>query len=153
MKPQAFLRKTTKYLFNLEEAQRSAVFVGLPQEKVGDKIYKDNDKTIIEVGASHEFGEGVPMRSFLRVPFALQEKQIEDTIDKQFKAVFLEGRKASTALGRIGADARNIVIEAFRSGGFGTWPDITERTKEEKGSSKILINTATLRNSITWVIR
>ena len=138
MKPEAFLKKTTSYLKSLEEASRLSVMVGLPIEKVGGKVYETEDgegKTIIEVGASHEYGAGVPLRSFLRMPFDMKKKEITAEIDKQFKKV-LDGRSVKKALGLVGVAARNVVIMAFRTEGFGQWQDITARTKELKGSSK-----------------
>lgn len=134
------------------------VAVGLPQEKVGGEVYRDKKtgkegKTIIEVGASHEYGAGVPVRSFLRMPFDVEKKKIDAEIDKQFKKLFDEGRSAERALGLIGSAARNIVIMAFKTGGYGQWQDITDKTKQLKGSSGILIDSSTLKNAVTWVVR
>jgi uncharacterized protein YeaC (DUF1315 family) len=56
------------------------------------------------------------------------------------------------ALGIVGAKATNISKEAFVTQGYGKWPDITEETKEQKRSSQTLIDTGTLRNSITWEV-
>jgi len=152
LKPEKVLKLTTEYLKNLKEASTRYVAVGLPRENVGSEVYSSG-KTILEVGASHEYGAGVPMRSFLRMPFDMENKKITAEIGKQFKKVFEENRSIEKALGLIGAMARNIVIMAFKTGGFGQWKDITQATKELKGSSKILIDSGTLRNSITWVVR
>jgi len=152
LKPEKVLKLTTEYLKNLKEASTRYVAVGLPRENVGSEVYSSG-KTILEVGASHEYGAGVPMRSFLRMPFDLEDKKITAEIGKQFKKVFDGNRSVEKALGLIGAMARNIVIMAFKTGGFGQWKDITQTTKELKGSSKILIDSGTLRNSITWVVR
>jgi len=56
------------------------------------------------------------------------------------------------ALGRVGLAARNISVGAFRSKGYGAWPDIERSTKDAKGSSGVLIDTGILRNAITWVV-
>ena len=152
MKPEKVLKLTTEYLKNLKEASTRYVAVGLPRENVGSEVY-GSGKTILEVGASHEYGAGVPMRSFLRMPFDMENKKITAEIGKQFKKVFEENRSIEKALGLIGITARNIVLMAFKTSGFGNWKDITQTTKELKGSSKILIDSGTLRNSITWVVR
>lgn len=152
MKPEAFLKKTSAYLRNLEDAKRLSVAVGLPLEKVGGEAYEDGI-SIIEVGASHEYGAGVPMRSFLRMPFDVERKKMTGTIESQFKKVLIDGKSARSALGIIGVQARNVVIDAFKTGGFGQWKDITQTTKDLKGSSKILIDTGILRNAITWVVK
>lgn len=152
MKPEKFLKKTAAYLNNLDDAKRLSVAVGLPIEKAGGHLYKTGE-SLIEVGASHEYGAGVPLRSFLRMPFDVKKDVISKEIDIQFKKVLLENRSAKRALGFIGVAARNIVIDAFRTGGFGQWPDITVMTKKLKKSSKILIDTGILRGAITWVVR
>jgi hypothetical protein len=115
--PQQMLTLTANYADNIRKAVSSSVAVGLPSEKVGDKVYGDGN-TVISVGASHEYGAtGLPRRSFLSVI------------------------------------ATNYSKEAFVTRGFGQWPDISQSTKEAKGSSQILIDTGTLRNSITYVVR
>lgn len=152
MKPQDALKMTTHMAEQMRSMKRKAVFVGLPAEKVGGKIYGDG-MTIMRVGAIHEYGAGsIPQRSFLRVPFATKRKEINSTIAKQFEAV-ANGQKVDIGLGRIGVIAANISKGAFTSLGYGEWEEITGQTKARKGSSQTLIDTGILRSSITWVIR
>ena len=153
MKPEALLKLTTNYLKKLNEASTMYVAVGLPLEKVGGEVYEDSDVTILDVGESHEYGIGVPVRSFLRMPFDVEKKTISTEIEKQFEKVFFGNSNVKRALGRVGMSARNVVLKAFRTGGFGQWKDISQETKNAKKSSKILINTGTLRGAITWVVR
>lgn len=146
------LKKLKQYASSLEQAKRKVVAVGLPSEEVGGKIYGDGT-SIIDIGAAHEYGQGqLPARSFLRLPFQLKKEELDDFIATQFAAL-LEGKSIDKALGLIGIKAQNISVGAFRSGGYGKWPDIQDATKLAKGSSAILIDTGTLRNSITWVVR
>ena len=103
-----------------------------------------------ELGVIHEFGnEKMPIRSFLRMPIDTHKKEILKS---------MEGTKARDAFAKkdfvrffhlLGQSARSIVLQAFETGGFGHWPDITEATKAAKGSSAILVNSAQLKNSIT----
>ena len=152
MNPGDFLEYTTDLAMRLESMKKKAVFVGLPNEKVGGKVY-GSGMTIIRVGAIHEFGTGeIPQRSFLRVPFAIKRKEMNAAIAKQFKAV-INGQKTDVALGRIGAIATNISKGAFTSLGYGDWKAIQEATARRKGSTQTLIDTGILRSSITWVIR
>lgn len=147
------LAKLRKYANAMKEAKTKSVAVGLPSEKVGGKIYGDG-LSIIENGVIHEFGKGnVPRRSFLREPFALKKDEIDDYIALQFDKVFSEGRSVDRALGLVGVYAVNISRGAFTSQGYGQWQDIEQATKDAKGSSQVLIDTGTLRNSITWVVR
>lgn len=95
----------------------------------------------------------VPQRSFLRVPFAIKKAEIADAMLNYFKAIS-EGRMTiDVALGRIGAMATNISKGAFTTRGYGTWPDIKASTKKAKGSSQVMIDTGTTRNSITYAVR
>lgn len=150
--PQQMAAHTKKMAGSIKTARNSRVAVGLPAEKVGGKVYGDG-MTVIQVGASHEYGAGVPRRSFLRVPFQIKKDLMDKTTAEQFRAVFENGMDAKRGLGLIGTQARNIVILAFTSRGYGTWPDISQRTKDLKGSSQILIDKGILRSSITYVVR
>ena len=152
MTPEQMLENTGAYLKNLEKAKRGYVAVGLPSEEVGGTVY-DDGQTVAQVGAQHEFGAGVPRRSFLRTPFTAKQDDLTAAIAKQFEDVFQRGKKAEQALGLIGTVAVNISKGAFTSRGYGEWPDISAATKEDKGSSQVLIDTGTLRNSITYVVR
>ena len=152
MTPEQMLENTGAYLKNLEKAKRGHVAVGLPSEEVGGTVY-DDGQTVAQVGAQHEYGAGVPRRSFLRTPFDIKKDDLDKAIAKQFEDVFKRGKKAEQALGLIGTVAVNVVKGAFLTRGYGEWPDITEDTKDAKGSSQVLIDTGTLRNSITYVVR
>ena len=152
MTPEQMLKNTTAYLKNLEKAKRGYIAVGLPAEEVGGTVY-DNGQTVAQVGAQHEYGAGVPRRSFLRTPFSAKKDELETAIAKQFEDVFKRGKKAEQALGLIGTVAVNISKGAFTTRGYGEWPDITQATKDAKGSSQVLIDTGILRGSITYVVR
>jgi hypothetical protein len=146
------LKQLRGYAQGLEKAKRARVAVGLPKEKVGGEIYGDG-MTIVQVGAIHEYGEGsAPQRSFLRVPFQLKADEINDFVAKQFAKVF-DGQPVDKLLGLVGIKARNISVGAFTSQGYGTWPALDSSTVQAKGSSQPLIDTGTLRNSISYVVR
>lgn len=150
--PQEMLKRTKAWAKNIEAARNSSVAVGLPVEKVGGKVYGEGE-TVISVGAAHEYGAGVPRRSFLRVPFTIKKDEIEKFMALQFRDVAEKGKDPARALGLIGTVAVDISKGAFTSRGYGTWPDITQVTKDAKGSSQVLIDTGTLRNSLSYVVR
>lgn len=153
MTPEQMLKKTTDYASNLNKALRSHVAVGLPVEKVGGQIYGDG-MSVIAIGAIHEYGLGNnPRRSFLRVPFTTKKDELSKAIAKQFDDVLDNGKPADKALGLIGLQAAQISQESFITKGFGKWADLKQATKNAKGSSQVLIDTGTLRNSITYVVR
>jgi len=137
----------------MEDAKKKAVFVGLPKEKVGGEVYGDG-MTIIRNGAIHEFGAGnIPQRSFLRVPFQTKRKELNAGIAKQFELMIDKGNSVIVALGRIGLIAENVSRGAFTSLGYGTWKPSTPATNRRKGSSQTLVDTGTLKGSITSVVR
>lgn len=153
MKPADFLKMTETMVAKMEQMKVTSVNVGLPQEKVGGKIYGDG-MTIIRVGAIHEFGAGRnPQRSFLRVPYIVNKKAMNNEIKKQFESVTIKGASVQVGLDRIGAVATNISKKAFTTKGHGQWQDIKPATKKAKGSSQVLIDTGILRNSLTWALR
>lgn len=152
MKPEEFLKKTKKYAKEIKKAKQMYVAVGLPKEKIGSEIYGDG-ASIMLVGAIHEFAIGTPKRSFLKLPFFANKSRLEKSLVKGFRLVAEKGYKAEKALSLVGVEAVNISKDSFVTGGFGKWPDISEETKAAKKSSQILIDTGTLRNSITFVLR
>ena len=150
--PEQMLARTGDYLANLEKAKRGYVAVGLPAEEVGGQVYGDG-QTVAQVGAQHEYGAGVPRRSFLRVPFTTKRDELSTAIARQFEDVFQRGKSAEQALGLIGTVAVNISKGAFTTRGYGEWPDITQATKDAKGSSQVLVDNKILAGSITYVVR
>jgi hypothetical protein len=151
--PEEMLKKTNEYAKNIIKATQGYVAVGLPAEKVGGKVYGD-EMTVVRVGAIHEYGLGNnPRRSFLNVPFSKNKDAMDAGIAQQFNDVFAKGKKAEAALGLVGAIATNVAKGAFTTRGYGVWPDIKSGTKTSKGSSQVMIDTGTLRNSITYVVR
>lgn len=150
--PQQMLERTKDMAQNIAKARQGVVAVGLPKEKVGAKVYGDGE-SVVGVGASHEYGAGVPRRSFLRLPFRAKKDELDAAIALQWSDVFERGKRAERALGLIGIEAVNISKGAFTTRGYGQWPDITQATKDAKGSSQVLIDTGTLRRSITHVVR
>jgi hypothetical protein len=105
--------------------------------------------TVIDVATIHEFGIGVPRRSF-----------IADWADESITDSQRRLRKAANRINKKGAD---LEMELER---FGLWavgeiqkrisrgisPDISEETKKRKGSNIPLIDTGQLRSSITHLV-
>lgn len=114
--------------------------------------------TNAQVAAVHEFGsfsQGIPKRSMLRMPFFLKGKEVLAAAHEDMRANW------STAVGkidplpaaklflqRLGVAAENLVQEAFKTEGFGTWAPNSPLTVFLKGSDKPLIDTAQLRRAV-----
>ena len=116
-----------------------------------DSQRSDGDLTNAEIGARHEFGvisEGLPRRSFLRDPIEIKKKELLKTAEGVIKANIDEEGGIEKIFELIGIAGEAIVQEAFESGGYGTWEDISERTATKKGSSQILIDSSQLRKAV-----
>lgn len=158
MTPEETLVLVDAQLSNMEKAKTMVVKVGLPAgESATSKAYTNDGAgpaaTVLEVGIWHEYGtQHVDMRSFLRGPLNAKSADLEKVLEQQFNLVLENGMAVEKALGRVGLAARNISVGAFRTKGYGVWKDISQATKDAKGSSGILIDTGLLRSSITWVV-
>jgi hypothetical protein len=137
---------------NLKMAKGLKIAVGLPEESVSGVAY-GGGLSVIDIGYKHEYGVGVPRRSFLEMPILLHKDKIEDFSKLQFRKVFEEGVKADQAIGLLGLAVENIIGEAFDTEGWGQWQALSQKTIENKGSSKILTDTGLLRQSIGSVVR
>lgn len=158
MTPEETLAHVQRQITAMRQAKTMVVKVGLPAgEAATSKAYTDDGSkaaaTVLEVGIWHEYGTArMPMRSFLRGPMREKSAELARMLEVQFNLVLEAGLDVGTALGRVGLTARNISVGAFRTGGYGAWQDISQATKDKKGSSAILIDTGILRNAITWVV-
>jgi hypothetical protein len=104
------------------------------------------------IGYCHEYGRGVPQRSFLREPLSdLLGDRLEES--GAFDESVMKEMVASGSLldysKKIGVLAEGIVLEAFDTGGFGKWAALKPRTLSRKKVHQILVETQQLRNSIT----
>ena len=139
------LREITK---QIKIAKKTSVKIGLGAD-VGH--YSDGT-SILEVGQKHEFGLGVPRRSFIRMPIEKEKDKINNALQSGYRNI-LQGQSAILQLNRLGLLAQNISKTSFKNQGYGQWQDISQQTKDAKGSSKILQDTGRLAQSITfWVV-
>ncbi len=117
-----------------------------------NKNAREGENTNADIGARHEFGvisEGIPRRSFLEDPLKEKRKEFLKDVDKIVKANIDKENGARESLELIGISAEAIVQEAFETGGFGTWPELRDKTTTAKGSDTILIDSSQLRRAIT----
>lgn len=132
---------------------RVHVKVGIMGEK-GATVHsgEGGDFTLVEIAALHEFGgHHVPERSFIRSTFlirrvnALRAKQVELA-----KAIVTGGMDPIRALGLLGAwgasEVKNTITE------IDIPPPLADSTVQAKGSSKPLVDTGLMKNSISWEV-
>ena len=141
------LRDLTK---QIKIATTHEVNIGIAQD-IGQ--YPNGEK-VVDVGRRHEFGIGVPRRSFLRMPFIVKQKTIDKAIATSWKKITDGKSTALKEFGILGITGQNISKDAFASGGFGKWEKLKPATEKAKGSDEILLDTSKLVQSITnWVVK
>lgn len=117
----------------------------------GAQLHPDSEDTIAQIGAKHEFGslaERIPKRSFILMPIERRQGSIKSQVQKNLQRNLATGN-VKQIYKEIGVAADGAIQEAFETGGFGQWAALSDRTIENKGSSAILIDTGTLRKSVT----
>ena len=141
------LREITK---QIKLATTHEVNVGIAQD-IGQ--YPNGEK-IVDVGRRHEFGIGVPRRSFLRMPFIEKQNIIDKAIATSWKKITDGKSTALKEFGILGIIGQNISKDAFATAGFGKWEKLKPATVKAKGSAEILLDTSKLVQSITnWVVK
>ena len=109
-----------------------------------------------EIGAIHEYGspvEGLPQRSFLRVPITTHLGKAMEASEALSPAVLAEVVKSGTILPwteKVAIMATDIVGEAFATGGFGEWK---QSNMDRKKVHMTLIESQQLRNSISYEVK
>ena len=146
---------------NLQEAQRYHVKIGVLKD---GKIERPDGKSNADIGSYHEqlieqeFGsmsKKLPRRSFLKFPLAEYNngKSLILYLKKDSQAIMenLTLDKGTRRLYfKLGTRAKQIIHDAFESGGFGEWTPLKQSTINKKGHDKILIDKGELENSITF---
>lgn len=112
---------------------------------------KDNI-TVAQVAAINEFGSNdghVPERSFMRSSIDANKKQIERLLNKLSGKCVDGTMTPKKALGLVGEFVKSKMVSKINAG---VPPDNAESTIARKGSSKPLIDTGQLKNSIDWEV-
>ncbi len=145
------LKKLEDILKIIKNASGFKIRVGI----IGDKAQRSdgggpNNATI---GTFHEFGTStLPERSFLNMPLrdhfpnALAQTDIlnEDSLRKMS-----EEKSILPLLKQVAVVAEATVLEAFDTGGFGSWPPSDMKNKT---NHQTLVESTQLRNSISYEI-
>lgn len=145
------------------EAQESHVKVGILSGKGGKETNEDGI-SMLALGVIHELGApaaGIPARSFIRRTFIVHERELRDTTAK-LAGQFISGKLSlEGALGVLGAWGSTKVKQMIATW---TWSEsggpldstvvkqLAQSTIDAKGSSRPLIDTGRLSNSITWQV-
>lgn len=107
----------------------------------------------VELAAVHEFGSvsrNIPKRSFLLKTMTNKKDEFEAEIKKNLRKLrkTIKENGPENLLNKIGATWVGYVIDTFEVEGPG-WVPLTPSTIKRKGSDKILVDTSTMKRSIT----
>ena len=128
--------------------KNSGVLIGLP---AGTGSYEDG-APIAVIAAVQEFGSAdgrIPERSFLRVPLRQNAETFQAIWRAQVPKVVEGDMTMHQVMSQLGARAVAVSQEAISEG---IAPGNAESTVKRKGSSKPLIDTGQLRQSITFIV-
>ena len=137
--------KLAKELASLDSA---SVLVGI-QGPAGDAAHGKSGLTVAEVASIHEFGRGVPERSFLRATIDINQRRLDSLLLRLAAGVMAGKLTAGHALELMGETAVGMVIERIDDH---IPPPNAPSTIARKGSSTPLIDSAQLKGSITYKV-
>lgn len=103
-----------------------------------------------DIASVHEFGLGVPERSFIRQPFDASRGSLKSTMSRAAKTAARTKRPVEWALAVVGQQFKDTIIETINSR---IPPPLSPRTVARKGSSVPLIDTGQLKQSIDFEVR
>lgn len=140
-------RKSRQYNELVKAPTRSEISVGI-HAKEGDDQHSGG-LSILDLGEIHEFGLGVPQRSFIR---AWADENAKDNIAviKSELTKSIKDGKPKRHLDRAALSLEGSVKQNITSG---IEPELAAETIARKGSSTPLIDTGVLRASITGTAR
>lgn len=137
------LKKLVKKLKKLRNAGVDVGFLG------GERHREVPEATVAEIATIHEFGSDdgkIPERPFMRNTVK-KHKNYVSLLARESGKVFEKRQSSSTMIAKMGETVRSDMIQEIAGGNFTPLADSTVRAK---GSSKPLIRTGFMWNSITW---
>ena len=139
------------FLERFREIGKPKVYIGVPSSK--NHIHKDSRINMATLLAIHVLGaptRGIPQRDPLRPPLIANAQRYSDLLAIGLKNALSDGTDPKLIYEKIGIVATNDVKDYFITGNFKA---LSEKTIKAKGSSKPLLDTGELRNSISYEVR
>ena len=134
-----------------KQAKKPFVKIGIQgSDATAQKKNAPQGLTVVEIGTFHEFGYGVPRRSFLRDTLNMNRNKYKEIALMLEQEIMLKrsmnSQKALSTIGtEIVADCKKRIID-------GIPPELSQETIDKKKSSTPLIDTGQLFASITYVV-
>lgn len=133
----------------IEEMGRSFVKIGV-LSNAGRYPASQGNMNLAEVATAHEFGtEKIPERPFMRQAFDTSNRKISDFIKKERDKIYRGESSTNESLHKLGVLHQGQVQETITTGEF---KPLAPSTIKRKGSSKPLIDTGRLRQSINFEV-
>lgn len=134
-----------QFMRELEKAKRVVVEIGIHTDA------KNEGESVAQYGAYNEFGTGnIPERSFMRSTFDENTQKISQDLNNRYNQVKSGQLTVYTALKLVG---ERHVGQIQLKIGSNISPANSPATIKRKGSSKTLIDTGIMRNSIRAIVR
>jgi hypothetical protein len=125
-------KNLNQFLCSIMKLGDGSVKVGVLRKKTHRQENSKNTNAFI--GMVHEFGSPsrhIPVRSWLRMPLEVKSEQIVKQLKPVAKELLAKG-KPQQILKLLGAACVGMILDAFDSAGFGTWPPDKPRTIAQK---------------------
>jgi hypothetical protein len=122
-----------------------------PKAAAERKLDDGRTVTNAELAMIHEFGDGVPERSFIRKPFDDNRQKYESRLALYARRVYAGAMKVERAVGLVAAEMSSDV-KKYIVNGPGVPPPNAPATIAKKGSSRPLVDTAQMKNAVTWAV-
>ena len=138
------------FLERFREIGKPKVCIGVPASKNGMHEGGINMATLLAIHVLGAPSRGIPQRDPLRPPLIANAQRYTDLLAMGLKNALSDGTDPKLVYEKIGIVATNDVKDYFITGNFKA---LSEKTIKAKGSSKPLIDTGELRNSISYEVR
>lgn len=134
-----------RFIRELQTARVTEVVIGVQEGAEND------GQSIAEYAAYNEFGtENIPERSFMRSTFDENVAELRQDMDRRYGQVLQGTMTVRTALGLVGLKHQDQIKSKISSN---IPPPNSPVTIANKGSSRTLIDTGAMKNSIHYIIR
>ena len=135
-----------RFFLELAELKELEVRVGFQR----GKSQEEDGTDMCDVAAFNELGtDHIPARPFIRQSVDDNESKINSFLKEEVKD-FAQGKSAEQILKEIGIFQKDLMQDKITSGSFA--PN-AESTIKKKGSSKPLVDTGRMRQSVNYVIQ
>lgn len=149
-------KATFKRLVRARPKSKTVLSVGIHSEKGAEGVEGGGDLTVAEVMAFHEFGLGVPRRSWL-ADWADENEELHKKQIRQMAKAVVAGKVKSVEIGfeRLGLLYVGQIQKRIASGALGMAPydPLSEETIKRKGSSIALVDTGQAKSAITYEVK